>query len=63
MLSFAFPFAAVLAVIELDWMRRACVRKQKKKLWVQGLMGDDLFWDKTAQLVNSGSGELGTLAV
>ena len=23
--------------------------ERKKKLWVQGLMGDDLFWYKTAQ--------------
>ena len=34
-------------------VRRNFVRKQRKKSC--GLMGDDLFWDKTAPLVISGS--------
>ena len=29
--------------------KSAWARAKKKKLWVQGLMGDDLFWDKTTQ--------------
>jgi len=47
-----------------ELIARRNFEKTKKKLWVQGLMGDDLFWYKTAQLVQlrclcSGLGDTG----
>ena len=47
--------ASGLSVLQSWRCRTRWGREKKKKLWVQGLMGDDLFWDKTAQLVNSAS--------